>query len=93
MKFIKVSCASNHEKAQTINTSQFPGLVFTKGDRYVIKPTGINFFIPCYVNRASGKTLYVKTDSWPYVLKRALVGKGNQRSLKIDYIAKEVKGK
>lgn len=92
-KSIKVSCASRGEKSQTIRTSQFAGLVFNKGDRYVIKPEGINFFIPCYVNRKDGSTLYVKEKHWPRILNKALVGKGNQRSLKIEYITKEVKGK
>jgi hypothetical protein len=93
MKTIKVTCASNHENSQTIRTSQFPGLVFSKGDRYVIKPAGINFFIPCYVNRQDGSTLYVKPKNWPKLLTKALVGKGNQKTLSIDFIAKEVKGK
>jgi hypothetical protein len=91
-KLIKVTCASRKEKSQTIRTNQFSGLTFTKGDRYVIKPKGINFFIPCYVNRKDGSTLYIKKDNWPRILNRAMIGQGNERILNVEYIAKELKG-
>jgi hypothetical protein len=70
---VKVTCASNHESAQTIRTKQIEELTrlkFKKGQHYILELDG--FLLRAYANRKD--TLYIPAEQLPGGFQLADIG-------------------
>ena len=70
---VEFRVASKKESSQTLNTSQFPGFIFNKGDKFLITYVNSKTSI-AYVNRSNLKTLYITAKEFPKGLSPATFG-------------------
>jgi hypothetical protein len=77
---IEFRVASKKESSQTINTSQFSGFVFNKGDKFLITYKN-NKTSVAYINRSTLKTLYIPAKQFPKGLASATFGHSVTREI------------